>query len=222
MDNINNSVASKDLSEEPHNLKESLKKEFDSTISKAKTTSKDILESKKTGAADQLQSFANAAQQAAKSFDTQEDAAWVAPYFVQAADQIEQLSRTLKTKSISTIVNETANLARHNPTAFTVGSVILGVGIARFFSASSNREATHLSIENEKQYGKNSTDNIASRGNSFEPMPSMYANPAAEIDQLVGNTQVSSHTNPNLRSYDKNQATGSIRSELEIEKLADR
>lgn len=143
------------------NLKDSLKKEFNSTISVAKSEGKNALEARKVTAASQLHNFANATEKAAESLDKNDESAWAAPYLRQTAGQIESYAHLLQTRSMNSILEDGASLARRNPTAFVIGSLVAGICISRFLRSSAEHHSSTYNRTKNMGYGETNT----TRGN---------------------------------------------------------
>ena len=56
---------------------------------------------------------------------------------IKPARYLEELS--IKYQGVDELIIDIRDMARRNPTAFILGSVVVGIGISRFFKASAER-----------------------------------------------------------------------------------
>jgi hypothetical protein len=92
-------------------------------------------EQQKGRGAEAMRGFARAVQGAANELDGQSPA--VARYFRSAADSVESLSDTIRTRSVKDLVATATDTARTNPAAFFVGAVAAGFVLSRFLKSTS-------------------------------------------------------------------------------------
>ncbi len=104
---------------------------------KQQTTS--LLESRKEQVADTLYTVAHVLRQSGQQLREQEQAP-VAGIADQAAQQAERGSGYLKQRNVSELLNETEQLGRTHPLAFTGGALILGMLGVRFLRSSRRAE----------------------------------------------------------------------------------
>ncbi len=89
-------------------------------------------------AADQLESLAEGARSAVSDLE-RNDALGISHYVADMADRMTSLAENLRGKSVDQLIRQTGQLARDNPALFVAGSVAIGFGLSRFFSATSHR-----------------------------------------------------------------------------------
>jgi hypothetical protein len=71
----------------------------------------------------------------------EEDLQGLASYATDLSEQLSKFAGHLRERSPEQLAADARSLARDNPTAFLIGSVALGLGLSRFFKASSPRAA---------------------------------------------------------------------------------
>jgi len=92
--------------------------------------------------ADAMRGFAKAVHGAANDLNEQSPA--VARYVRRAAESVESLSDTVRSRSVNDLVVEAKEAARAHPTAFFVGAVAAGFALSRFFKSSARAaDTTH-------------------------------------------------------------------------------
>jgi hypothetical protein len=84
--------------------------------------------------ADAMRGFAKAVHGAANDLDNQSPT--VARYIRRAAASVEDLSETVRSRSVNDLVVAAKDTARTHPTAFFAGAVAAGFAISRFFKSS--------------------------------------------------------------------------------------
>lgn len=117
---------------------EHIKKDANDVMDKAKTAGREQIESGKEAAATQAEKVADVIEQASAqlkdgNFQT------LADYTNELAGGIKNFSEGLHNRSVDELVSDIRDMARRNPTAFILGSVVVGIGISRFFKASAER-----------------------------------------------------------------------------------
>ena len=95
---------------------------------------KEQLEAGKDAAADQAESLAGVGERVAK--ELRGELPSLADYTGELATSIRELGEQLRHRSVDDLLAEARAVARHNPTLFLLGSVAIGVGLSRFFKAS--------------------------------------------------------------------------------------
>ena len=108
----------------------------------------DKIADRKEGATETLGAFANAIRHAGDELARQDQS--VAGRVVkQAADGLEQLSRTVSEKRPEELLDAVREFGRRNPTAFIAGSVLVGVALGRFARSSESHEGAGVIIPSE-------------------------------------------------------------------------
>ncbi len=91
----------------------------------------------KTRATETLDGFAQAVHEAAGSLE-QQVGPQVAQYAHRAADALDNLSASLRNKSVDQLVDDATNYARRSPAIAIGAAVALGFALSRFLKASSS------------------------------------------------------------------------------------
>jgi hypothetical protein len=107
-------------------------------------------------AASEIETLAHAARAAADDLrENQHDA--LSQYVGGMAQTVADLADGLRHKSVDELVRDVESLARRNPALFLAGSVAIGLGIARFAKASSDRHASssNYGLESDQSYSGN-------------------------------------------------------------------
>ena len=91
-------------------------------------------EDQKRRGAETMRTFAGAVQHAAAELDQQSPV--VARQFRTAAQKVEDLSESLRDRSIRDLVNDASDLARRQPLWFFGGAIVAGFALSRFLKSS--------------------------------------------------------------------------------------
>lgn len=118
--------------------KSRLKQTASEVTERATQKGKQKLEQGKNVAADQAERLSQAVERAAEQFD---DDGTLTGYAHKLAGGMQSFAETLRNRSIDDIASEVQGLARRNPTAFILGSLVVGVAIGRFLKASPQRRS---------------------------------------------------------------------------------
>jgi hypothetical protein len=114
---------------------QTVKQEAAQFADSAKGKARDQVEQKKQTATQTLGGFASAIRKAGDEL-AQHDQDAAGRMVRQAADSLEDLSRTVGEKRPEELLETVRDFGRRNPTAFIAGSVLLGVAIGRFARSS--------------------------------------------------------------------------------------
>ena len=117
---------------------EKVKADAIEVVDKAKSIGREQLESGKDTASGQAEKVANVIQQAASQLK-ENNLRSLADYTSEIGTTIKSFSDGLQNRSVDDLVTDIRDMARRNPTAFVLGSVVIGIGISRFFKASAER-----------------------------------------------------------------------------------
>ena len=117
---------------------EKVKADAIEVVDKAKSLGREQLESGRDTAAGQAEKVANVIQQAASQLK-ENNLRSLADYTSEIGTTIKSFSDGLQNRSVDDLVTDIRDMARRNPTAFVLGSVVIGIGISRFFKASAER-----------------------------------------------------------------------------------
>lgn len=98
------------------------------------------LEGYRETAADEIEKVAKSAKAAAQELEGQ-DRLGLSSYVSDMAQNMVQLSDSLRGKSVDELFQDLNRIARNNPALFITGSIALGFGLTRFARASSKRAA---------------------------------------------------------------------------------
>ena len=118
--------------------KDKVKADVSEVVDKAKSIGREQVESGKQAAASQTEKVVNVIEQAASQL-RDSNLRTLADYTSEIGSSIKSFSDGLQNRSVDELVSDIRDMARRNPTAFILGSVVLGIGISRFFKASAER-----------------------------------------------------------------------------------
>ena len=105
------------------------------------------IEERKKSMADNIVGMADAVRGAAQQLDEHGNAA-MADYVQRAADGLERFSDTVRTRDISSLMDDVEDFARRRPAIVIGASVAVGFLLARFLKSSSERrEAEHHGLD---------------------------------------------------------------------------
>ena len=107
-------------------------------MDKAKTAGREQLESGKQTTASQAEKIADVIEHASSQLK-ENNLQTLAGYAGELGTTIKNFSEGLHNRSVDELLLEIREIARRNPTAFLLGSIVIGVGISRFFKASAER-----------------------------------------------------------------------------------
>jgi gas vesicle protein len=107
-------------------------------MDKAKTAGREQLESGKQTTASQAEKIADVIEHASSRLK-ENNLQTLADYASEIGTTIKNFSEGLHNRSVDDLVVDIREIARRNPTAFLLGSIVIGVGISRFFKASAER-----------------------------------------------------------------------------------
>lgn len=102
----------------------------------------DQIDSQKQAAVDTLGEFANALRQAGGEL-ADHDRTLAGRMVKQAADGLEQFSRSVADKRPEEMLDAVRDFGRRHPITFVAGSVLAGVAIARFLRSSNPQGSRH-------------------------------------------------------------------------------
>jgi gas vesicle protein len=108
-------------------------------MDKAKTAGREQLESGKQTTASQAEKIADVIEHASSQLK-ENNLQTLAGYAGELGTTIKNFSEGLHNRSVDELLVEIREIARRNPTAFLLGSIVIGVGISRFFKASAERQ----------------------------------------------------------------------------------
>lgn len=104
----------------------------------ARSRTYSYIEERKSLLAENVGGMANAVRGAAEQFDEHGNAA-VADYIHRAADGLERLSETVRSRDLSSLMGDAEEFARRQPAVFIGAGVAVGFVLARFLKSSSER-----------------------------------------------------------------------------------
>ena len=107
-------------------------------MDKAKTAGREQLESGKQTTASQAEKIADVIEHASSRLK-ENNLQTLADYASEIGTTIKNFSEGLHKRSVDDLVVDIREIARRNPTVFLLGSIVIGVGISRFFKASAER-----------------------------------------------------------------------------------
>lgn len=120
---------------------------------------KELVDDQKTAGADYVHGVADAMRRAAREFEREVPIA--ATYMRKAADQVENVSQSIKNGDIEDLIRTAQTFARRQPTAFFGIAALAGFGIVRFLKSSSagggsNADFSSSSSGNQQQMRRGS------------------------------------------------------------------
>jgi hypothetical protein len=154
-------------------------------VQQAKQAGKEQLDTQKDKAAEQVQQLAGSIERAGATLE--EDQPSLASYTRQIATRLTSFSDNLRTRTVGELLEDTEALARRNPAVFLVGSVAVGVALARFLKAQPKREDEEKEEEN---YGTGSFGGTSS-DEERRANPDLSTNPyESSVDSYRANTDM--------------------------------
>ena len=126
------------MSRDLQNAAQATKEQARSVMSDATDSVRSSLTQQKDGAASSLGSFAGALRKAAKEADGEGQG--VGRMADWAADGLERVSSTLRTKDLNGMVREVESFARSQPVAFFFAAAAAGFLASRFLKAGSDSQ----------------------------------------------------------------------------------
>ncbi|HWF01728.1 MAG TPA: hypothetical protein VG248_18160 [Caulobacteraceae bacterium] len=120
--------------------KETLTQDGKELASQAQHKAQEAIEEHKQTATDTLSDFASAIRKAGDDL-AQNDQSMAGRVVRQAADSVEQLSRSLSQKKPSELLDAARDFGRRNPLAFAGGAVLLGIALGRFIRSSESHSS---------------------------------------------------------------------------------
>jgi len=100
---------------------------------------KETVDGQKTAGAEYVHGIADAMRRAAREFDS--EVPIVGSYMRRAADQVENVSQSIKNGDIEDLVQTAQSFARRQPTAFFGIAALAGFGVIRFLKSSAEGHA---------------------------------------------------------------------------------
>lgn len=98
------------------------------------------VDEQKNRAADGLGGIANVIRNAGSELRTENEA--LASYVEMASDQLKNFADTIRQRGVADMLDDVHAFARRRPALFVGGAFLVGLGIARFLKASSERQHT--------------------------------------------------------------------------------
>lgn len=132
-----------------------IKNDATEVMDKAKAAGREHVESGKEAAATQAEKVASVIEQTSSQLK-ESNFHTLADYTNELAAGIKNFSEGLHNRSVDELLGDIRDMARRNPTAFILGSVVVGIGISRFFKASAERREhtgrTNAETRSERPY----------------------------------------------------------------------
>lgn len=156
-------------------LKSNIKKDVKSAKAEITGAAREQAETGKAKAANKLNDLSDAIDQVADSI-SENDKLGLASYVRNTSSQLASLASRLQESSMDELAEEAKELARKRPTAFMLGSVMVGFGLSRFLKASTHHNHTQAGYDGYDQESTYppATDDFASTRNIQS-----YADPAS-------------------------------------------
>jgi hypothetical protein len=124
-----------DMKEEAQRLAGDAKAAMSDLATDVTGKAREVAESQKDMGARSLASVAKAIKGAAREMG--EESPQIARYASAAGDKVAEVSKIIKERSISRLIDDVSNYARQQPVAFLAGSVVAGALLARFLKSTS-------------------------------------------------------------------------------------
>jgi hypothetical protein len=115
-----------------------IKADATEVMENAKTAGRQQFESGKQTAVSQADKVADVIERASSEL-REKNLQTLADYTSELGSAIKNFSDGLQNRTVDDLVTDIRDIARRNPTAFILGSVVIGIGISRFFKASAER-----------------------------------------------------------------------------------
>lgn len=130
-------------------------------------------EAGKDKAADKLNDLSDVIDEVANSI-SENDKLGIASYVRSASSQLASLAGRLQDSSMDELAHDAKELARRKPTAFMLGSVVVGFGLSRFVKASTHHAAANRQQAHEYQPAADfgGSEAIKSYADPASPYPS--------------------------------------------------
>lgn len=128
------SETGKDLKETARRAARDIRDEAGHLVDDAKQGVIASVEDGKRAAAGQVGNVASSLHRVAE--DMPENQKWLSGYVHQAAEGLEQVSRSIEEQDLGSLVGEVEDFARRQPALFVGASVALGFALARFVKSS--------------------------------------------------------------------------------------
>lgn len=129
-----------------------IKSDATELLDKAKQAGQEHFDSSKRVAAAKVEKVAAVMEQASSQFK-ENDLETLAQYTSEIGNTIKNLSESFQNRSLDDLISDVKGLAKRNPTAFVLGSIAVGVALARFAKASGERRQSQTDIYAEPVYG---------------------------------------------------------------------
>ena len=131
----------KDARDQAARLADEAKEQTAELAGQARQHVSTLLADQKTFAADRLESFAGVLRDAAQKIDKHDVGDSIGSYTNRAAEQIETISKYVRTTNFQTMLGDAGQFARRRPEVFLGGTLLAGLLVARFLKASTPRNA---------------------------------------------------------------------------------
>ncbi len=120
-------------------LKDAAKRRARATASELQSEGREGAEKALNESAGEVDRLAQAVDAAADSL-SEDERDGLAAYATQLSSGMANFAAQLRERSVDNLALEARRFARDNPSAFMLGSVVVGFGLARFFKASGQRD----------------------------------------------------------------------------------
>lgn len=144
-------------------LKRDITQDAKSATAELAGAAKEQVEAGKDQAAEKLNDLSEAIDKVAGSI-SENDKLGLASYVHSTSSKLASLATMLQDRSINELAEEAKELARKKPTAFILGSVMVGFGLSRFVKAS-----THHHHESSRNYDQDGLDQRSGRERNYPP-----------------------------------------------------
>lgn len=118
---------------------ESTAKKASSMVENLAEKGKERIETQKRAAAEQADKLAKVVERATDELD-RGDFPFIAGYANRLAERMKTFADGMRSRNFEQLIDDARRGARRNPELFFLGSIVAGIGLARFFKASQHQE----------------------------------------------------------------------------------
>jgi hypothetical protein len=129
----------KDAKDQAAKLADDAKEQTAELAGQARQHVSTLIADQKQIAAERLGSFAGMLRDAAQTLEKHDVGDSIGSYTNRAADQIDAISKYVRTTSFQTMLGDAGQFARRRPEVFLGGTLLAGLLVARFLKASTPR-----------------------------------------------------------------------------------
>ena len=143
-DGLNLTSHVKDAKDQVAKLADETKEQTAELAGQARQHVSTLIADQKKIAAERLQGFAGVLRDAAQKIEQHNVGDSIGSYTNRAADQIDAISKYVRTTNFQTMLGDAGQFARSRPEVFLGGTLLAGLLVARFLKASTPRNAQDM------------------------------------------------------------------------------